>query len=444
VSASPNRLIERPPHSPVSGVYLTTAQQLAFERLKELTALNDSGTYGGFKPRIRGLLIGASGSGKTAVVRRTCEHLRLPLLSCNAGSWIVHGAATNPHTLEVCRQFVAKHEEGVIFLDELDKGLPCGANVRAHAWCQAVFGEVIALLDADERLLSLGWEAQDLHRLQRRFSIHAAGAWQHAVMAIKARRKQGSLGFSTRNDHHAPSYRELVREDDAVPPEIFFRFHPDPIFISAVTKADFREAIRRVHADLWIEGDVPEDLVEQASESGIGVRWIEGYVTDLLLRRPELRRGRPKDEKPVRKQKPRKMSQLEYAKLEAKLAIWTIEARQSLCRLRAQRGASQAAMAKYPCLTVLFEGDRKSDECIYSLTAALSEALSPMEVGQGWSPYTVELIERLITLVQVALKEHAVALDALGLLTRFADQYELLDRMCLTVQSLPGISIEEA
>ncbi len=182
------------PNNTLPPITLTRAQAQGLERREQLTLVRGSESYAGFKLRNRALIIGASGSGKTQILQTLSQRLDLPLFCCNTGSWIVFGAGTRPHTLKVCRDFIRHNDGAIFFLDELDKSLPSGSGVRSSSWSQAVFGEIIALLDG-QRLEMMGWDVSDVEKLTRNFTVHAAGAWQHLVMDSRRRPQQGPLGF---------------------------------------------------------------------------------------------------------------------------------------------------------------------------------------------------------------------------------------------------------
>ena len=226
----------------------------------------------------------------------------------------------------MCRDFIRHNDGGIFFLDELDKSLPSGSGVRSSSWSQAVFGEIIALLDG-QRLDMMGWDVSDVEKLMRNFTVHGAGAWQHLVADARRRPQQGPLGFGTNANHSAPSYLEKVLADDAVPQEILYRFHPQPIFIPAPTEDDFRTALVAIHQSLGVTTMAVDGLVSQAVESGMGMRWIEGYVTDLVVRQPELRQKGANVAPMATKRSQRKISIELSTDSAEKVARWIIDLR---------------------------------------------------------------------------------------------------------------------
>jgi DNA polymerase III delta prime subunit len=220
------------PNNPERG-FLTKSQRLALSRLVEIAKLGDHQTsYAGFKVRTHILIYGPSGAGKTEVVHRLARRIGKteshPVLHISAPGWIVQGAKAEPTTLTVIRSFIRRHDRGVLFLDELDKGLPRSDAAFTESWNVALTGEWLSFLDRSDRLLLAGWTHEDVARLSN-YLIVGAGAWQRA---------------HERAEQDGTRHEEQMREDLGIPPEIARRFSSRFIQITEPDKDDFIAALR--------------------------------------------------------------------------------------------------------------------------------------------------------------------------------------------------------
>ncbi len=227
----PGGQIEREPTGPR---HLTKSQAAALSVLSELYQLQGQPERGGIVPRNKPLLVGPSGVGKTAVVRRLCDLEKADLLVVNAGSWIPFGASTHPHTLTVIRNFVAVRGRACLMIDEIDKACPHQGNAFAHSWSLGVFTEIVSLLDADLKLTTAGWSREHIDHFKRSNFVVGAGTWQ------KLTAKEGT-------DASGPA---PAPKDYEIPEEILFRFNPALIRLRPPEPDDYAHAIRRIRESL--------------------------------------------------------------------------------------------------------------------------------------------------------------------------------------------------
>jgi hypothetical protein len=266
--------------------HLTGSQVAALNRLVDLARLRGQCDRGGVKLRNKPLIVGPSGCGKTAVVRRLCDVEELPLLVVAAGSWIVYGAKTTPHTLTVIKQFVADNPTCCVFLDEVDKCLP-GRDTFGQTWDLSIFTEIVSLLDSDSKLQNFGWQPKQIERLRQSHCLIGAGAWQAHVA--------GSDGVISPDN----GYVGRIVKNAGIPTEILRRFHPRITSISLPNTKDFAAAIRRVRADLSLPAlpaNEETQLAGEAVKTDYGMRWMEGYLAELLIQCPQLTSPKPKAE----------------------------------------------------------------------------------------------------------------------------------------------------
>ena len=419
------------------GISLTTSQLFALDRLEQLTQLSGAQSYAGFTVRKRALIVGPSGAGKTRVIKTLCDRLRLPLFCCNTGSWIIYGASTTPNTVMACRDFVRRHATGLFFLEELDKSLPSGAGVRMSVWSQGIFGEIVALLDGDQRLAAMGWDDEEIEKLNRHFTIHAAGAWQHLIISARQRQGKALLGFAAQTDQKTESYIDLIRTDETVPQEILFRFHPEPVVISQPSKEDFRAALTEVHRSprAW-----PTRRWMNRCCGRWGLAWVcarvEGYVTDLVLRRSELQRRQAKPAL-AEEEKSRKTPNYVKGCHPRKAGGRVVELRVMLRRLVSREPIFLKALESYPTLRDYFHGEKMDEKSFGNLALMLADSLRPLEARTLYQE-TLFIMEQLRDVVLEAIDHHCLGLEQCDLLDTLADLAELLDRISQTAHAIHG------
>jgi hypothetical protein len=166
-----------PPRPSFTPLRLSASQEKAFQELETFWALQREGTeVAAIRICPYPLLVGPSGCGKSALVRQFAFDEVLPLLELSCGAWVVTGARTEPHTMMTILNYVRREEEGIIFIDEVDK------FVARTDWNTAIQQEVYSLLDG--RLSGFpDWTGEDVRKLQSSFLIIGAGTWQHLYKA---------------------------------------------------------------------------------------------------------------------------------------------------------------------------------------------------------------------------------------------------------------------
>ncbi len=266
--------------------FSTASQDAALDRVLLLARLVGADCLpSGITPRVFPLLVGPSGSGKTAVLRKAAAKIDYPLLVINSGSWIVEGAREGTHTLNLIQRCVRNNNRGMIFVDEIDK---CSDPNDRSSWALSVLTELISLLDQDTKLLTAGWSEDDVNKLKAQFMIVGAGAWQ---VVANAQGKHLGFGASTKGDYHA----EMIRQG-VIPEELLYRFNLPAIVIQPPTVTDFMLGIRSMHREMEINPPRAVELkalAETAAASKLGMRWLEQYLSGLLIRKPKKIKRRP-------------------------------------------------------------------------------------------------------------------------------------------------------
>jgi SpoVK/Ycf46/Vps4 family AAA+-type ATPase len=249
---------------------LTASQQQVLQKLNVFYNMKRRGCrVASISGRPIPLVIAPSGTGKTYLIQHFATINHLPLLSLDASSWIVQGATSTPHTIDVIRKFVKTNYEGILFLDELDK------FTAESDWCRHLQAEVLSLLDGGAR----GYEsfsAEEKRKLQEQFFICGCGTWQHLYQTAGK-----SLGFGGTSTF---SVEDEVVKQAGIPYELLARFNSNLLVLKPPTQNEFAEWIRDIHEELLLT--LPpsiERLAAEAVQSQLNTRWLEAYVSKLFL-----------------------------------------------------------------------------------------------------------------------------------------------------------------
>lgn len=244
---------------------------------------------GAVRLRTHTLLVGTTGVGKTAVVQRFAKEMNMEMLSVACNSWIPYGANTQPCTLYSLGDFLSSGEPKVLFLDEVDKTIPVSA-AYGSSWSLGVFGEVLALLDADGRLKNFKWTDAHIAGLSRAFII-GAGAFQNLADDQKKTQAHikppvGFMAEDTANGDHLHYSQSVYGK--GLPPEIASRFCADVLVLPGPTVEEYKRGIEQLHRGRRKgKPDVIaiQRLAEEAVRSGHGMRWFESYAMGIAAER---------------------------------------------------------------------------------------------------------------------------------------------------------------
>jgi hypothetical protein len=418
--------------------YRTASQSAVYDRLIEITRIHPETYYANICPRTRAILItGPAGAGKTAIVRAYARLNRLPMLSLLASSWVPTGAV-QPSTILAIRDFIQSNPKGVIYLDEVDKLCPAGPEVRQSSWALGCLGECLSWLDADTRLLSLGWSPDDLRRFRNGYRIIASGAWQHVAAKVRADSTRGSLGFGP--EGRPPSYGEALGNDDAIPEELRYRFFSEHLQVELPTREDFRQGIRQIHDELEYPEVITEKLVSEAVNSRLGVRWLESYLAKLLLLL-EVEEPEHDDQMDAEEESVRRLSRAEYVQLHGRLAEWVISLRQALTQYGVALVLALDLPSSSQAVCELIREGWEEHPALLECVRELGEVLVPLESARLDSNRTYTLLQGLSLATKWALQKHAPGLQRAGLLNQTVTVHELCDRLETVMGSLNGAVI---
>ena len=252
---------------------LTASQREAVKSLTHHWSMVDNAqVVAGIAVRATPLIVAASGTGKTFVVRHFAEISKLPLLHLDVTSWVPNGATNRPYSLEVVGQWLRSHDSGIIALDELDKVE--GGLAGSSSWNRHVRGELFAMID--RRVIGVAGWTPELNEKLRNFLFIGLGTWQHL------HRRKPVAGFGSRPAEAI----DVMRENDSIPEELAFRFSSPAIYLTTPESTEFALRIAKIHRALGTPA--PSDiakLAREAHESGLGMRWLESYVSEVIRRR---------------------------------------------------------------------------------------------------------------------------------------------------------------
>lgn len=260
---------------------LRPSQAKALDDLRFFWKMKKSGiqNVAGIHTRPIPLVVGASGTGKTYLVKSFAEDEKIDFWSININNWIVRGAAKAEATLPMLCKFVQNNPCGLIFIDEVDK---MNRNIATEtAWTADCQSEIFALLDGNERLIAMEWTPDVLQKFKTNFMLVGAGAWQDIT---SIRRKQRSCGFGKSEEINNDPVKK-IKDQSNLADELLYRFNEKIIFIEPPDKDEFAQRIRSIREELKLPALSDAELnsiVLQAVESNCHFRFLESYLGNVL------------------------------------------------------------------------------------------------------------------------------------------------------------------
>jgi SpoVK/Ycf46/Vps4 family AAA+-type ATPase len=98
------------------------------------------------QPRWASLLVGPTGTGKTAVAAMAAESVGASMLRVSTPNWMPAGALNRAtrETIGVISEHIARHDRTILFCDELDKLVD---RIGDSSWKSYIRGELFDLID---------------------------------------------------------------------------------------------------------------------------------------------------------------------------------------------------------------------------------------------------------------------------------------------------------
>ena len=272
--------------------YWCESQKLAFDSLTEVADLffntewSNLSIAPGLTPRWSFLLIGQSGIGKSHVIREVAKEFGLPCLRMTPGNWVPAATRDSTPTLLQVHRFVTDHDSGgILHFDELDKfrGIPGSGSPSSGDWDKAVALELLDLLDRapSAPIKSVEWTADVLRSLKRNFLIFGSGTFQQ----FWTNSSKSKVGFGTPESAQTTvaNIRRQIQSGDILAPEILKRFNHSWQILTPPTESEFKLAAESLGLAKWAHDlRMPLDFKE-AEKSGLGARWLEETLSQLLL-----------------------------------------------------------------------------------------------------------------------------------------------------------------
>ncbi len=228
------------------------------------------------RPRFDPLVVGASGTGKSHLIRTISRTLGVPLLRVTYGEWIVLAARENPHTLERVHAFVEENPRGIIHVDELDKF----RSLSTSDWSVAVMVELFLLLDRtlQQPMRDLKWTSSLQDRLSNSMLMIGTGTWQSAWSDLD----KPPIGFQTEQASNCRAIQQEIIKRCVIPTELLRRFRSQLIVLPPPDESDYRQAselfgLNELAGRLGVQLDF-----SSAKELSLGARWLEEQLADLL------------------------------------------------------------------------------------------------------------------------------------------------------------------
>ena len=270
---------------------LTASQKKAAQRLEFFWRIKRGGVgrLGSIETRPIPLLVGQSGSGKTACVRDFAARLGLPLFAISAVTWIVRGAKNDIWTSDTIAAWITSNSQGgVILIDEVGK--ITNSQVGGSSWSMSTMIEIMTILDCDSRLTHMGFSPANVEALSSRFMVIGATAFQQVWADSKDR---ATVGFNGNQGGTAPNpdvFRAAVHAQEEVPTELVQRFNERLIIVEPPTISEIATRIVAIRKDAGVACLLQEQiaaLAAEANESQRAMRWLEAYALDVLAELPQ-------------------------------------------------------------------------------------------------------------------------------------------------------------
>lgn len=274
----------------------THSQREAINRLRQLERLHYAERVIPLSvtPRTFPLLVGATGVGKSSVVRHVAESVGAHFIAASWSNWIPKGARDNQPTVETVILACTNHKKVILFVDELDK---CPSEGQNDTWSRSLLGDIFAVLDGQLGWPALGQEAQkelqmpdgysdpttELQELvSRRLWVIGAGTWQSVFDA----RPSSTLGFNRPTGSVEP-VEARVRSSNAIPKELLARFNPSLVALRYPDVDEIRELVARSGLKALAEKLSYQINYQDLDVRRNGLRCLEALATELLIRYQE-------------------------------------------------------------------------------------------------------------------------------------------------------------
>ena len=246
------------------------------------------------KPRCATLITGPSGSGKSFLAREVAKELSVPILELSASEWILLGCSQRgaTHTWFLILKFLLRnnHENGIIFIDEIDKigheNSPYLSFLRVE--CFKLLDQKIPEGLTDEN----DCQVDDAKRIKaeavlQNTLIFAAGAFQSTLWDKSPR---NGMGFGA--DLSKPPEIDPTNLTD-LPIELVNRFRSDLVILPQLVESDYFQML--AHAEKAVAKHLRQTFmrlgvkgIPKALRCRQGCRFIEELLLDAIIEEREM------------------------------------------------------------------------------------------------------------------------------------------------------------
>ncbi len=207
------------------------------------------------QPRWASLMVGPTGTGKTAVAAMAAEAVGASMLRVSAPNWMPTGAINRgtKETISVIAEHVARHDKTILVLDEGDKLLDCSGD---SSWKAYIRGECFQLIgkewlpgltlpETDDDKPDITIE-QLTTRLRDTVFILMIGTFQEWYDDAPSRR---SMGFGAETDSaEIELSADIIAEK--LPRELANRFHSSIIRLPELKPDDYHRIAKEAENKL--------------------------------------------------------------------------------------------------------------------------------------------------------------------------------------------------
>ena len=255
------------------------------------------------------MVIGPSGTGKTAIVKTISKKLRIPFVICDSTVLSEVGyVGADPDSLikrlvKAAGNNPQEAEKGIIFIDEIDKkakrNLSSGSKDASGEGVQQALLKIIEGTIVDVEIPGKGGKSETVKIDTSNILFIVAGAFSGIDKIIDKRMNKNKIGFNSANNEQDVTNKILLSDiiEYGIIPELMGRI-PIIAQLETLTKQEIKDVllntknsiIKQYHKIFLLDGinlkftdDAIDYIVEESFLLSTGVRGIRNIIEDKLL-----------------------------------------------------------------------------------------------------------------------------------------------------------------